>query len=330
MKRRPVKWILAIPVEVMCEYTGIPQGDYYTDLAATVAAHDRFPGLFEEATGYRPPTSHPTPVTAYEGVAALGGTLAFPRDHQPQVVNLGHVLARPEDVDRLGIPVFGGTPRYRKLLAWHAELKRRFPDTASNLSAGQEGPVTTAVLLRGEQFFLDCVDDPPRAHRLLEVVTGMFVDWTRAARAVDGVETDTVLIADDHAGLLGPDLWPAFVLPYYRRITDALGPRCWMHTELVRRTHLPLFRDMDLVAINYSEDQYLAPRDTLEVLPGVPCGWHILTVAEMQQGTPEGIRRRYAELAAMGFPEIRCEMTVDTPAANVRAFLAAAREHEGG
>ena len=60
---------------------------------------------------------------------------------------------------------------------------------------------------------------------------------------------------------------------------------------------------MDLVAINYSEDQYLSPRDTLEELPGVPCGWHILTVAEMQQGTPEGIRRRYAELAAMGFPE---------------------------
>jgi hypothetical protein len=36
-----------------------------------------------------------------------------------------------------------------------------------------------------------------------------------------------------------------------------------------------------------------------------------------------------AELAAMGFPEIRCEMTVATPVANVRAFLAAAREHAG-
>ena len=33
------------------------------------------------------------------------------------------------------------------------------------MSAGQEGPVTTAVLLRGERFFLDCLDDPPRTER---------------------------------------------------------------------------------------------------------------------------------------------------------------------
>jgi hypothetical protein len=122
MERHPVKWTLAIPVEVMCEYTGVPQGDYYTDLAATVAVHERFPGLFERATGWRPPISHPTPVTAYEGVAALGGALAFPRDHQPQVGNLGNVLARPEDVDRLAVPSFGSTPRFRKLLDWHTEL----------------------------------------------------------------------------------------------------------------------------------------------------------------------------------------------------------------
>lgn len=328
MQRRPVRWTLAIPVEVMCEYTGIPQGEYYTDLERAIEVHDRFPGLFERATGYRPPLSHPTPVTAYEGVAALGGELVFPRDHQPQVANLGRVLERPDDVDRLEAPAFGDPPRMRQLLAWHDELKRRFPSTASPMSAGQEGPVTTAVLLRGERFFLDCVDDPPRAHRLLDVVTGLYISWTRAARAVDGVRTDTVPIADDHAGLLGPDLWPEFVLPRYRRITDALGPRCWMHTELVRRSHLPLFRGMDLAAINYGEDQYLSPRDTLEELPDVPCGWHILTVAEMQQGTPEAIRRRYAELVAVGFAEVRCELTVDTPAANVRAFLGAAREHE--
>lgn len=330
MRRRPVRWTLAIPVEVMCEYTQIPQGEYYTDLERTIEVHERFPELFERATGYRPPLSHPTPVTAYEGVAALGGELVFPRDHQPQVANLGRVLERPADVERLEAPGFGDAPRLRRLLAWHDELKQRFPATASPMSAGQEGPVTTAVLLRGERFFLDCIDDPRRAHRLLDVAAAMFISWTRAARAVDGARTDTVLIADDHAGLLGPEFWPEFVLPYYRCIIDALGPRCWMHTELVRRAHLPLFRGMDLAAINYAEDQYLSPRDTLEELPGVPCGWHILTVAEMQQGTPDGIRRRYAELAAMGFPEVRCELTVDTPAANVRAFLAAAREHERG
>lgn len=329
MPSRKVSWVLAIPVEVECEYTGIPQGDYYTSLEKAIEVSERFPPLFEKATGYRPPLSYNAPVTAYEGVAALGGSLTFPRDHQPQILNQANILADPAQVDSLAVPDPMKSPRFQKLLGWYKELVRRFDGKVGTGLAGQEGPVTTAVLLRGERFFMDLLDDPRRAHRLLETVTGMFILWTRTAREITGVKTDTVGIADDHSGLIGPDLWPEFVLPYYEKICAALGPRCWMHTELVRPRHLKLFRRLDLAAMNFSEDQYLTPEDMMRELPGVPFGWHILTVSEMQQGTPDSIGRRYRELAAKGIREIRCEITVNTPPRNIRAFLETARELEG-
>lgn len=327
--RRVNGW-LSIPVEVQCEYAGIPQGAYYTDLEQALQVSRLYPERFEAATGYRPPSPPSLPIIAYEGVAALGGELVFPRDHQPMIANQGHVLETPEAVDRLAPADPWASPRFRRHVEWYRQLRERFPGERIGLSAGQEGPVTTAGLLRGPAFFADCLADPARARRLLDVCTETFIAWTRAADEVEGVARRRAGIADDYAGLLGPRLWPEFVLPYYQRIAEALGPDGWsLHTELVRREHLPLLRGLGLTSINFSEDQYLQPRDVFELLPGVPFAWHILTVGEMQQGTPESVRRRFMEIVAAGVTEVRCELTVDTPPENVRAFLQVAAELAG-
>jgi hypothetical protein len=324
-----IAWSLLIPAEVQCEYTGVPQGEYFTDLERAVDACTRFPDLFEAATGYRHQLRYAVPATAYEGVAALGGTLVFPAEHQPMLSNQGRVLEEPEQVDRLEVPDPWKTPRFRRFAEWRGELGRRFGDKAVGGIAGQEGPVTTAGLLRGERFFLDCAADPARARRLLEVATDTFIAFTRASREVEGSSPRTVGIADDYSGLIGPAMWPELVLPCYRRIIDALGPDgCWMHTELVRREHLPLLARLPLTGLNFAENQYLTPRDMMEAGPDVPWGWHILTVSEMQQGTPDSIARRYRELVAMGVREVLCELTVHTPARNVKAFLEVARALE--
>jgi len=326
---RSIPWRLAIPAEVRCEYAGIRQGDYYTDLEACLEVDLAFPDRFWQATGFRPQLALAVPLSAYEGVAALGGDVFYPAEHQPMIRNQGHVLPTPQSVDELRVPDPWLSERFlANIDTWQA-LRRRFPGVEIGLEAGQEGPVTAAVLLRGLDFFADCLLDPERAHRLLSICTDTFVAFVAATREATGApSTGEVLIPDDHAGNLSPQLWPEFVLPYYERIYAELGAsRRTMHTELVRPAHLPLLQRLGLDHLNFGEDQYLAVGDVAAALD-VPFDWHVRTVAEMLQGTPDGIRAAYRRAVADGAPEMTAELTVGTPPQNVRAFVEVAREHE--
>ncbi len=323
-----VKGSLQIPPEVKCEYAGVSQGAFHTDLEAAIQVFERFPERFEAATGHRVPLSYSVPGTAYEGVAALGGRLVFPEDHQSMIANQGRILTTPGKVDALRVPDPWQSDRFRLQVDQYHELRRRFGDLAGGGMGGQEGPITTAGLLRGEQFFVDCAVDPDRAHRLLDVCTEMFIHWRRVTMEITGAARPaTAGICDDYAGMLGPDMFSEFVLPYYRRIYETLGTHGGhLHTELVRREHLPHLRGLGLTSINFAEDEFLTIAEVQEELPDVPFSWHIKTVSEMLQGSPDLIRRRFREIAAAGITQINCELTVGTPQENIRAFLEVAAE----
>jgi uroporphyrinogen-III decarboxylase len=325
----PVRAIVQIPPEVKCEYAGVPPGEYYTDLEAMVRVSEAFPAAFEAATGHKSSVSYAPAVSPYEGVAALGAELTFPRDHQAMILNQGKVLTTPEEVDTLAVPDPWASERFRLHVDRYHALKERFGDRAGGGLSGQEGPITTAGLLRGEQFFVDCVTDPDRAHRLLQISTEMFILWRQVSDEVTGASPTVAGICDDYAGMLGPHLWGEFVIPYYRRIFDALGPKGGhIHTELVNRRHLPCFRDLNLVGVNFAEDEFLEIQDVFDELPGIPFAWHIKTCAEMLQGTPESIAQRFREIVAAGITQVNCEITVGTPPENIRAFLAMPGEYE--
>jgi uroporphyrinogen-III decarboxylase len=328
---KSIPWRLNIPAEVRCEYAGTRQGDYYTDLEVYVRTERVYRDRFAAATGYRPPVSWSVPVPAYEGVAALGGELRFPADHQPMIANLGRVVRTPGEVDALSAPEPWMCARFRENIRRMQALRDMVAERPIGLSAGQEGPVTTAVLLRGMDFFTDCVTDPVHAHRLLAVCTDTYIAFARTTRDVTGGRPyGTVGIADDHAGNLSPEMWPEFVLPYYERIYKELqATRRTMHTELVRPQHLPLLATLQLDHVNFGENQYLSVRDVVQALD-VPFDWHIKTVSEMQQGTPEQIQSTYRRAVADGAPAMACELTVDTPVENIRAFLEVARQLEQG
>ena len=57
--------------------------------------------------------------------------------------------------------------------------------------------------------------------------------------------------------------------------------------------------------------------------------WHIKTVSEMLQGTPERIRAAYRQAVEDGAPEMTAELTVGTPPENICAFIEVAREFAG-
>lgn len=322
-----VKHTLIIPTEVQCEYASIDQRAFYADIEQAIRVVEIYPERFEAATGYRPGVSYGVPVTAYEGVAALGGQLSFPRHHQPMILNQGKILRNTWQVDALGVPDPWNNKRFLRHVNLYEELGARFGESVNGGLAGQEGPVTTAGLLRGEDFFIDCITDARRAHHLLNVCTEMYISWGKASAEVTGQNSPCVGIADDYAGMLAPAMWPKFVLPYYEQIFQKLGAeQRFLHTELVRREHLPLLRELNLDGVNFAENDYIDIVDVQKELPGVFFGWHIKTVSEMLQGSPELIRRRYREIAAAGVQKVYCELAVRTPHRNIKAFLATAEE----
>ena len=109
------------------------------------------------------------------------------------------------------------------------QVRESYPDHC--LTFGTHiGPFTAGYMAMGfERFFLRFSEDPAFVHRLLEQRT----QWCIAMfqRAVDlGAE---VLILGDDAGhrsgpMVSPRTWREFILPYHRRIVEALdAPLIW-------------------------------------------------------------------------------------------------------
>jgi uroporphyrinogen-III decarboxylase len=286
-----IGWILAVPPEVTTEYAGTKLGEYYTNagtmLATQLAAREQFLALYGVDLG-----EPRVDVPAYVGVASLGAELVLPSDHAPMLANQGRVL--PDEASVLALRP--ADPERSAWLGRYLGIRQRLADRLGRLpgmGAGQEGPVTSAVLLRGASFFEDVLLRPRLAHHLLDVVTGTYLAFVSYVRAATGQKAlGSTGIADDMAGNLSPALWPEFVLPYWQRIYDGLSDgRRSLHTELLRPAHLPLLSGLGLSHFDPGTDQYLTASDVVKGAPGLRFSWNLFTVRDMMQGTPAGIRQ---------------------------------------
>ena len=109
------------------------------------------------------------------------------------------------------------------------EIRESYPDHCL-IFGTHIGPFTAGFMAMGfERFFLRFVEDPAFVHRLLEART----EWCIAVyqKAVSlGAE---VLVLGDDAGhsegpMISPRMWREFILPYHRRIVEAMDvPMIW-------------------------------------------------------------------------------------------------------
>jgi len=326
MPARPVPWTLAVPPEVLAEYAGVMLGAYYAEAEVMLRVQQQTRAIFLRE--YRVDTGSPhVGPPSYVGVAALGAQVVFPEDEQPMIANQGRVLETPDQVDALEVPDPMQSDLFLRFLAMHEWMRARLgPGASVGLGAGQQGPVTAAVLLRGERFLEDLHQDPARAHRLLGVTTEMHLRFRDVAARLSGATSLGGGLSDDFAGLLPPSLWPEFVLPYWRRLYEALGSaRRSLHSELLRRGHLKYLAQLGIVLFDPGMDQYLGVRDILEEVE-IEFSWNIFTSRDMLQGTPDSIRRLYLGAVAAGAPRMTAELCRGVPRENVHAYLDVARE----
>ncbi len=326
------QWSVSGGIEALSALAGVRFDRMFTDLDAILTAYREGGRRARELFG--PDISFGGPRWAgisYGHVNCLGSRLVFPEDsevaHTPVYASLEdgiRALRRVVDFTRAGM-----FPFYLEL--W-AQLKRVFPEQAIPFGGfGAEGPVTTAWLLRGHDFFMDVYDDPPRAREYLALVTASVVQYQRLIARLNGqpeCNPAGIGLADDGAAMLPPALWPEFVLPFLEAYFTALtsGGR-WAHIEDLHAGHLPYLDSLRLADYDPSVSRKLSPA-LIRAHCRAPFTWRFNEI-EGAAYSPAQTRRWVFDAAAQGAPAVRTGVwrnnCTERGRDNILAFRAAAR-----
>lgn len=207
---------------------GISMRDFFLDETASVAAWKKAEKYLTELFSDRVRLPISPPPVSYAHLNCLGAEIAYPENGEPNVKPAASTvdeaiefMLRGQEVDFASQPIIG---RYSRIVE---NMKKAFPERKFVFSGpSHQGPVTTAVLLRGQDFFCDLYDEPEKCKTLLALCAQSIVRYSRFISKMNGVDpsqkTD-VAVCDDFAALVTPDLWTQFVLPYWNIFYEGTG-----------------------------------------------------------------------------------------------------------
>jgi MtaA/CmuA family methyltransferase len=309
---------------------GVSLRDYTTDARILAACVTRY---FEE---FRPDAvwlSADTWVTAQ----AMGATVDFPDDNQP-LGGIGQPLVQtPADIDRIPPPDVASQGRWPLMLEALDRIQEQIRGRAYIVACFDQYPFSLACALMGiDRLMLTLTDDRPMVDALLERCVEYAVAYGTALS--DG-GADMLSGGDSPAGLLGPVRYREIALPCERRVIDQLqrvhGHPVSLH---ICGNALPLLRDMirsgaDVLELDYQVDIAQA----CDIIgPDVAIWGNLDPVGVLAQGTPSQVmnatrdviqsvkRRGHSRFIVSS----GCTLAMETPAENLHAMFAVAREME--
>ena len=272
-----------------------------------------------------------TPAVSYGHVNALGSELLFPEGGE---VAHTHVYGSLEEgVRRLREPVewaeAGMAPFF---LQFRERLREAFPGEAVGLSFGAEGPITTAYELRGQDFYMDVLDDPPLAREFLRATVDSIVEFHGWLCSLDGrepVNPNGAGMCDDCAAFIPPRLFPEMVVPFWEQYYEGMTTgRRSAHVESLRAEQLPFLEAIGLSSFDPSISPHLNP----QIVAGgcrVPFSWRLACFhyREMSCQDVEDFVFQSAADGASGVHTVVAEtMCHPEGVAKVHAFMRAAKE----
>ena len=217
---------------------GITEKEFYTDtekcISAWKQANEAITGYFGDRLSPNTPSAPPL---SYGHLVSLGVPLRQPEDSEPNVQACVGSIEEGIDFlrERKGID-FGDCDVCRRYIEMNRALGEAFPDAriAPLAGYGYEGVITTAVLLRGQDFFCDLYDEPELTHTFLTLLNESIIDFRKFSNRTNGfpeVNPYYEGIPDDFASLIPPALWREFVIPYWNHYFASLT------TGSVRHVH---------------------------------------------------------------------------------------------
>ena len=323
---RKQRYGFGIGDSVLAELGGVPLDALHRDIDAICDCCEKTRPVAERL-GVPPPRPHLAGFS-YCHVSTLGCEIVFPPGSEPKPLP---IIKRPEDIDRLEEPTDylsrGVVPERLRSLE---KLLDRCPDAGKSIGHTYEGPTTSAALLMGPEFFMLPFDDPERAHRLMSFCVQSSLSYSKALREHFGqsLEPGPVGMPDDFAGVFSPTQFREFVLPYLDRMYTGLkATKRNLHSELLRKEHLPFLSDLRVEAFDPSADQYLTPEILRDHCP-VPFTLRILWW-DVHNRTAAELQDYYRYLASFEPISITLHLWALEEEEKIAALLEVARELAG-
>jgi len=311
---------------VLAEAAGVSHYSLHVDPEAMVRAADAVVPLCKRL-GVPAPVPHLAGFS-YCHVSVLGCEILNGEGYlEPKPVPC---LKGPEDIDRLREPddyLAAGVVPERLEMARRLQALR--PDASGHIGHDFEGPITTAVLMMGPDFFMLPHDDPARAHKLLAFATRSILNYNRVLRAHQGrpFTKDSQGMPDDFAGIFGPEQFKEFVVPYWAQVYEGFGaPRRDLHSELLREEHMPFLEELKIDCFDPSVDPHL-PAEKCARSCRVPYGLRIWP-ATFRDLPADQLVAYYRHLASFHSQYVAFAMERLSDEPKAAAVLAAARELE--
>ncbi|NLZ63531.1 MAG: hypothetical protein GX902_06950 [Lentisphaerae bacterium] len=241
-----------------------------------------------------------TPPISYGHLNTLGAELLFPEDGEVAVAPMAgnmdeaiRILRQPRDMRNSGkLPFY---------LDFQRRLEDAFPGEKCALIFKPEGPLTTAYLLRGMDFFTDFYDDPVTFKRMMDAIIDSLIEYHQMLADLNGkkLPAGSARIADDVAAMIPASLWPELVIPYWSRLFSALTDgKVSAHCEGLHPEQLPLLEELGLEFYDPSISPALTP-ELVSQHCRIPFAW-LLPVFQVPQMSCDQVRQFVLRAAAAG------------------------------
>ena len=257
----------------------------------------------------RIPTAAPN---SYAHLVCLGAPLHYSEDAEPNISpaadSLEDAIALLEEkrgMDFTGHPLF----------QWYADASRRvkevFPEAPQLAGMGFEGPITSAALFRGQDFYCDVMDEPDLVKRYLSLMTESVLAFKEQLNTFVGlpaVSDGGGSMPDDLAAMLSPSLWDEMVIPFWKQYYDGFstGKSRFLHCEALVPAHLPYLKKAGITHYQPS----VSPQLTLENMRTHANDWTfdwLLYAYQVTDMDDEQMEKWVADAVAAGANNIRTQ-----------------------
>jgi MtaA/CmuA family methyltransferase len=261
------------------------------------------------------------------------GSVLWYDDQGPAINEAKAALGKKSRLKEFRVPdPWGGGRMHDRIKG--IEMMRREAGPDMSIVGWVEGALALSGELRGlNNIMTDFIDDPSFVRDLMDFCVRVAIPY---AEAQIQAGADTIGMSDAAASMIGPYLYSEFLFPAQYRVLESIKKK---HPEVITRLHMcgntdPLIAKMgelpaDIIELDFPVN-LLAAKKALgpdRVILG-----NVSTITDLLEGTPESVyeatRRCHEICGRFHVVGSGCEVSPLTPAENLRALLAYAREHK--